>query len=96
MSKRTKLDSSLEIRGTAISEWKRKMRVNPGHHQHHRDKAQNSGTVPPIPGRLATIGKVHFSAKDSFRGTHKISAYFQFDVGAKHFGADRNCLCNVS
>ena len=22
---------------------------------HHRDKAQNSGTVPPIPGRLATM-----------------------------------------
>ena len=36
---------------------KRKVRVNPGHHQHHRDKAQNSGTVPPIPGRLATPGQ---------------------------------------
>ena len=31
------------------------MRVNPEHHQHHQDKAQNSGTVPPIPGRLATM-----------------------------------------
>ena len=34
---------------------KRKVRVNPGHYQHHRDKAQNSGTVPPFPGRLATV-----------------------------------------
>ena len=33
------------------------MHVNPGHHQHHRDKAQNSGSVPPIPGRLATLGQ---------------------------------------
>ena len=33
------------------------MRVNPGHHQHHRDKAQNCGTVPPIPGQLASPGQ---------------------------------------
>ena len=59
-----------------ISEWKpaegsarkRKVRVNPGHHQHHWDKAQNSGTVLPIPGRLATIGKVHFRAKRLISG----------------------------
>ena len=34
--------------------WKRKVRVNPRHYQH---KAKNSGTVPPIPGRLATPGQ---------------------------------------
>ena len=37
---------------------KRKVRVNSGHHQHHRDKAHNSGTVPPIPGWLATLHKL--------------------------------------
>ena len=34
---------------------KRKVRVNLGHHQHYRDQPPNSGTVPPIPGRLATM-----------------------------------------
>ena len=58
---------------------KRKVRVNLGHHQHYRDKAQNSGTVPPIPGRLATMDQPLTTDAWTDRHTHRYLCFIYID-----------------
>ena len=70
MSKRTKLDTVglhwPSKRVEALGERKFRDIVDilprPGH---LRDKAQKSGTVPAVPGRLATMGDIHTECRSA-------------------------------